>query len=1001
MQGIYEAVGDKIREIFNADTTFIAFHDVENNRIVAPYYIDKGIRPSVTSRPYGKGLNEIIIESGKPLLLNTYEETAKAGAFNIASPDSDKDLNESFLGIPIFRNGKAIGATAVQSYKKFAFDQNDQRLLATLTNSMSVALENARLFDETQRLLKETEQHAAELGAISTVTQALVAETELDNMIQLIGSQTRDIFNADIAYLAMLNPQTQTIEFPYQHGDKFQTLKLGEGLTSRIIKDGQPLLFNRNLDKESTALGINRIGRRAKSYLGVPIKAGKDIIGVISVQSTQREGVFNEDSLRLLTTIAANAGAAIHTAQLHAETQRRAREMATLTEVGRDISSLLEASTVLESIATHARELLKGDLSALFLPEGDGQTFRAIAAVGNDAENLRNDTTRLGEGILGNIAKNKVGEIVNDANNDPRAVTITGTEDEADEHMLVVPLLANDELKGLMSVWRAGEGLEFTEFELEFLTNLSRQAVIALQNSQLFAEAQEARAAAEHANKAKSAFLATMSHELRTPLNAIIGFTRIVKRKAEGVLPEKQTDNLDKVLSSAEHLLGLINAVLDIAKIEAGKLDVQASNFSINSLVDQCYNTAQPLIKANVKFEKRNDIELPLVYSDQDKIKQIILNLLSNAAKFTHGGSVILNVRHTDSVFMVDVTDSGIGMNEEALSRVFEEFQQADSSTTRQYGGTGLGLSISRNLARLLGGDLIVVSEPGKGSTFTLTLPIHYIDEPSAASPSDSQPVPVQQVKSTLGVTSTKKRILVIDEDPDAVYLLQESLDQSEFEVIGARDGISGYQQASELQPDAILLDILLPNKDGWQILHDLKADQRTTNIPVILLTIVDKKALGFRMGASAYLLKPLNPREVIETLSRITKQADRSHIHVLVVDDDPHIADMLGQILPATEFDLRSAEDGIAGLEAIALQRPDVLLLDIMMPRLDGFGVIEQLRANSITQDLPIIVISAKEITDEESARLKESVTFVMRKQGFDSEKLMREIKSVLNTSS
>ncbi len=389
----------------------------------------------------------------------------------------------------------------------------------------------------------------------------------------------RDIFNADIAYLALLNPQSDIIEFPYQHGDKFPTLKLGEGLTSRIIKDGQPLLFNRNLDEESSALGINRIGRRARSYLGVPIKSGKETIGVLSVQSTQQEGVFNEDSLRLLITIAANAGAAI-------------------------------------------------------------------------------------------------------------------------------------------------------------------------QNAQLFNEAQEARVAAEHANQAKSAFLATMSHELRTPLNAIIGFTRIVKRKAENVLPEKQTDNLDKVLSSAEHLLGLINTVLDIAKIEAGRMDVQASNFSINALVDQCYNTAQPLMKSNIKFKKNNDIELPLVYTDQDKIKQIILNLLSNAAKFTHAGSININVRHADSIFMVDVTDSGIGMNEEALSRVFEEFQQADSSTTRQYGGTGLGLAISRNLAHLLGGDLTVVSAPDQGSTFTLTLPIHYVDE-THASPSDPQPDSTPQTESS------------------------------------------------------------------------------------------------------------------------------------------------------------------------------------------------------------------------------------------------------------
>jgi CheY-like chemotaxis protein/anti-sigma regulatory factor (Ser/Thr protein kinase) len=488
-----------------------------------------------------------------------------------------------------------------------------------------------------------------------------------------------------------------------------------------------------------------------------------------------------------------------------------------------------------------------------------------------------------------------------------------------------------------------------------------------------------------------------MSHELRTPLNAIIGFTRIVRRKAEGALPEKQTDNLDKVLTSAEHLLGLINTVLDIAKIEAGRMDVQASNFNLNALVDQCYNTAQPLIKTHINFKKKTDTELPLVHSDQNKIKQIILNLLSNAAKFTHEGSVTIGVRHTEELFMVDVTDTGIGMNEAALNRVFEEFQQADSSTTRQYGGTGLGLAISRNLAHLLGGDLTVTSKPGKGSTFTLSLPIHYYSDKKTAASIDLQPDSAPQTESTLEHIPAKKRILVIDDDPDAAYLLEETLDPAEFEIIGARNGVLGQQMARENQPDAILLDILMPEKDGWQVLHDLKIDETTTNLPIILLTIVDKKALGFRLGASAYLLKPLIPDEVVNTLNRIIKQTDRSHIHILVVDDDPLIADMLHQILPSSEYDLRSALDGIAGLEAITHRRPDVLLLDLMMPRLDGFGMIDQLRQNPGTQDLPIIVISARELTDEEAARLKEGVAFVMRKQGFDGEKLVQEIKSVL----
>jgi CheY-like chemotaxis protein/anti-sigma regulatory factor (Ser/Thr protein kinase) len=495
-----------------------------------------------------------------------------------------------------------------------------------------------------------------------------------------------------------------------------------------------------------------------------------------------------------------------------------------------------------------------------------------------------------------------------------------------------------------------------------------------------------------------------MSHELRTPLNAIIGFTRIVRRKAEGALPEKQTENLDKVLTSAEHLLNLINTVLDIAKIEAGRMDVLASNFRISSLVDLCCNTAQPLLRPGVALEKQMDEALTTIYSDQDKLRQIILNLLSNAAKFTPQGKIVLSARQEGKNLLIAVSDTGIGISEEALPRIFKEFQQADSSTTRQYGGTGLGLSISRNLARLLGGDLNVESELGKGSTFTAIIPIQFGNKPLPPADTSNSPQPDLQPASETEAAyhpntgSAKKHILVIDDDPDAVYLLQESLNSQEFNITGARNGLDGLRIAREQQPQAILLDIIMPGRDGWQILHDLKEDPATSNIPVILLTIIDKKAKGYRLGAAAYLLKPLDPVLVRDTLHRVIGKTDSLQKRVLVIDDDPNIADMLRQVLPESEFKLDSALDGIAGLEAVEALHPDIILLDIVMPRLDGFGVIENLHSDPKTRDLPIIVISAKELTQDEFSRLKEAAAFIIRKQGFQGEKLVEEINSVLN---
>ena len=676
MQAIYNLVGDKIREIFEADTTFIAFHDVEKKLIIAPYYTDKGERDMLVSRPYGHGLAEISIESGKSLLLNTAQEMNEAGAFNVASPGSDLDLNQSFLGVPIFRNGKAIGATSVQSYQPYAFEANDLSLLQTLTNSMSVALENARLFDETQRLLQETEQRAAELASINTVSQALVAESDLDALLDLIGEQIRQTFTADIVYVALYDAQSNEIQFPYTYGDEFTTIKLGEGLTSKIIESGEPLIINREMDKRRAELGVAKLGVGARSYLGVPIQMRGQTFGVISVQSTREEGRFGQDDLHLLTTIAANVGTAIRNAQLFDEVKRRNKYYEAIIENSPAAIILLDLEANVTGWNPAAEKL--------FGYTEDEALGRNIDDLVAKTDALHSEAVRYSQIVL----------------------------QEKQVHLLA------------RRTRKDGSLVEVDVSGVPIRIDGKQEVFIAIYHD--VSELQRARQAAEEANQAKSSFLPNMSHELRTPLNAIIGFSRIVRRKGKDVLPDKQVENLDKVLISAEHLLSLINTVLDISKIEAGRVDVQPTDFELPLLIDLVVGTSQPLMRKGVTLKTDLQTDLPSVYTDQDKLKQILINLVSNGAKFTHEGEIILSSRNDGERLYIDVNDTGIGISEDALTRIFEDFQQADSSTTREYGGTGLGIPISRSLARLLGGDLTACSIEGEGSTFTLTLPLRY-----------------------------------------------------------------------------------------------------------------------------------------------------------------------------------------------------------------------------------------------------------------------------------
>src|SRR5262245_1281100 len=525
--------------------------------------------------------------------------------------------------------------------------------------------------------------------------------------------------------------------------------------------------------------------------------------------------------------------------------------------------------------------------------------------------------------------------------------------------------------------------------EKKFLTGVLRDIT---ERKRVEGELHQTREAAEAATQAKSVFLANMSHELRTPMNAIIGFTRLVMRRSQDVLPQRQYENLEKILISADHLLTLINDILDLSKIEAGRMEVHPVSFQLEALVDACLHTVEPMVQSErIRFVKEIDAALPLLSTDEDKVKQILMNLLSNAVKFTTEGTITLAAQHRDGALTITVTDTGIGMPAEALGRIFEEFHQADSSTTRQYGGTGLGLSISRRLAQLLGGDITVQSAVGAGSTFTVTLPLHYDAAPLATRVAT---IPAREESSS--PPESDKIILAIGDDPDVIYLLRENLTEAGYRVVGATSGEEGLQQARALRPLAITLDILMPHKDGWQLLHELKTDATTRDIPIIVLSIVDNKALGYQLGAFDYLLKPFDREAILAALARIPPQRGR----LLVVDDDVQIVDLVRQFLEGEPYEVVAAADGQEALEAIFQQRPDILLLDLLMPRLDGFAVIEHLRQDAQYHQLPIIVLTAKTLTSAEYARLEQSVRTVIQKQGWERDTLMQELWGILPTS-
>jgi len=865
----------------------------------------------------GEGAMGRVAETHQPLIIPRYQDwEGRSGQYTASTI-------QAVMAAPLLIGNRLVGAIAsVHADPTRHFGERELRRLTMFAPQAAIAIENARLFTAAQR---RAEEQQALLETLTDLVGALelgkVLERVLRRAMALLGVTggelaTWDESTRELVVVASLNMGTDAVG---------ARMALGEGAMGQVAQTHAPLIIPRY--QEWAGRSDQYTHSTVQSVMVAPLLIGNRLVGAIAAVHADPERVFGPPDLSLLNLFAPQAAIAIENARLFEAAHRYFEALVRnnpVAIVNLDMQhNITSCNPAFETLFGYAES------------EVIGQNLDELLTT---AETLAEARAYTGEAIAGRKAtgtgrrRAKSGRLV-------------------DVEIYSIPVMVGGERVGMMALYHD------------------------------ISELLKARHDAETANAAKSQFLASMSHELRTPLNAIIGYSEMLEEEATEQGHASYAPDLQKIRAAGRHLLALINDVLDLSKIEAGKLDLVIEPFDLQAAVHDVATTIQPLVAKNGnRLVVDAAADLGTMRSDLTRLRQVLLNLLSNACKFTEQGTITLGAERAGGQVIFRVRDSGIGMTPEQLARVFDAFAQAEATTSRKYGGTGLGLAITRRFCELMGGDVTVESEPGHGSVFTVRLSADLTRAAPEPGPTD--------------LAAPSGTVLVIDDDTAARALTRRALEREGYGIVEAADGETGLRLARELSPRLITLDILMPGMDGWQVLAALKSDPALASIPVILQTILEDRNLGFALGASEYLTKPVDRKRLAELVKRYVPRAGAGP--VLVVEDDPATRAMLGRTLSKAGWEVAEAENGRIALEQVGVRRPSLILLDLMMPEMDGFEFVDTLRRDLSGPAVPIVVITAHTLSDADRRRLNGGVERVVQKHALDVESLLAEVRRV-----